>query len=766
MKSLPRPVPGVGVVGGYVSAASAAAAAAEVAAEAAAAAASAGSRNTRVSVKYRPFMDAWDKGFAFNAREERAGVWLQQVTEGAVPPELVGTYFRNGPGRFRRGPDTVRHPYDGDGLVAAVSFPGDGRAWLRSAFVKTLEWVTARACVFVRIVQIQCWGRGEIKGGLPYALDPSTLATLGPDTLDGALAPGLPLSLGSPAVDEAFGRVHRSFGANSTLPPAFTAPGGDALCAHPRLCSTTGRRVFWSSRVVARAGALLRPAAEQQDTQLTFWEEDAEEGPEAEAEAGAGRGPGAASASDMSGAAAGGVGSEQGRSAGGRLRLRYRVPGYCMVHDVAVTPSYYVLLQPPVHSEVRGVLGGAACGVGGRARVRSGLWIDHAALSGSRPSSPHHLTYQPPTHAVQPWPYILGEVCAFSSLRWRRDEPATLHVIPRPGSDAERCATTRPMHVSPPLRFIAFCIVALRPPRHRPLNSEPSRLRRRGEQPLCLPVSPASFVFHHVNAFEERRAPVAEAAGAEAEAGVACRGPAAEAGAGEQPAAVGEEDGLGAPGGPVSAPLAPPTLVLDSIHYESLPAVGAQPLPEQRLHDADAGFRPRLRRLEVDLAARTVTALAPAPAPAWYVEQPAFNGAFTGRRHRYVYGFSAIFEDAAAGLAKVDMDTHLCQRWSPGPGYICLEPTFVPRLPAGAGRGNVAAAVAGLPPAAVGRQRSEDDGWLLAYGYDSLRGVSELLVFDAWALMAGPVARLALPHPLPHGLHGAWSDHCFAPASA
>lgn len=52
---------------------------------------------------------------------------------------------------------------------------------------------------------------------------------------------------------------------------------------------------------------------------------------------------------------------------------------------------------------------------------------------------------------------------------------------------------------------------------------------------------------------------------------------------------------------------------------------------------------------------------------------------------------------------------------------------------------------------------------LLVYGFDSRQRRSELLIFDAWALMAGPVARLALPAPLPHGLYGAWADAYFGP---
>ena len=41
-------------------------------------------------------------------------------------------------------------------------------------------------------------------------------------------------------------------------------------------------------------------------------------------------------------------------------------------------------------------------------------------------------------------------------------------------------------------------------------------------------------------------------------------------------------------------------MVVDSVHYDSLPAVGREALNEQGL-DPDAAFSSRLRRVEVDL---------------------------------------------------------------------------------------------------------------------------------------------------------------------
>lgn len=48
-------------------------------------------RNTAVDVKYKPFLDAWDRGFV--DAEEEPGYFLE-VVQGQVPAELSGTLFR------------------------------------------------------------------------------------------------------------------------------------------------------------------------------------------------------------------------------------------------------------------------------------------------------------------------------------------------------------------------------------------------------------------------------------------------------------------------------------------------------------------------------------------------------------------------------------------------------------------------------------------------------------------------------------------------
>jgi carotenoid cleavage dioxygenase-like enzyme len=57
------------------------------------------------------------------------------VIAGRIPPELRGSYLRNGPNpRFQ--PVSYTYPLDGDGMVHAVAFE-DGRARYRNRFVRT-----------------------------------------------------------------------------------------------------------------------------------------------------------------------------------------------------------------------------------------------------------------------------------------------------------------------------------------------------------------------------------------------------------------------------------------------------------------------------------------------------------------------------------------------------------------------------------------------------------------------------------------------------
>jgi len=50
----------------------------------------------------------------------------------------------------------------------------------------------------------------------------------------------------------------------------------------------------------------------------------------------------------------------------------------------------------------------------------------------------------------------------------------------------------------------------------------------------------------------------------------------------------------------------------------------------------------------------------------------------------------------------------------------------------------------------------EDDGWLLVMVYRAATDTSDVVILDARAIDAGPVATVHLPRRVPAGFHGAW----------
>ena len=80
----------------------------------------------------------WASSFV-NVDEELTDVALTPV-RGVVPAELQGTFYRNGPGRLERDGQRVHHPFDGDGMIAAMRFD-NGRVQLTNRFVRTEGWL-------------------------------------------------------------------------------------------------------------------------------------------------------------------------------------------------------------------------------------------------------------------------------------------------------------------------------------------------------------------------------------------------------------------------------------------------------------------------------------------------------------------------------------------------------------------------------------------------------------------------------------------------
>lgn len=142
-------------------------------------------------------------------------------------------------------------------------------------------------------------------------------------------------------------------------------------------------------------------------------------------------------------------------------------------------------------------------------------------------------------------------------------------------------------------------------------------------------------------------------------------------------------------------------------------------------------------------------------------EFPSVNSEVHSKGHRHIYCCADVVDHdfhwgPAQSVAKVTLDPSLGQAgpfdpsaavkvdvWSPGPRCIINEPMFVPRQGA----------------------TSEDDGYVIVAVHDASTGKGDLAILDAGRLSAGPLATIHLPHLLPAGLHGSFSREVFHESS-
>ncbi|MEC7392807.1 MAG: carotenoid oxygenase family protein [Cyanobacteriota bacterium] len=84
----------------------------------------------------------WASAFR-NVEQELSAVPVKP-SRGTVPAELLGTLYRNGPGRLERAGQRVHHPFDGDGMITALRFDAGGVS-LTNRFVRTAGWQAEEA---------------------------------------------------------------------------------------------------------------------------------------------------------------------------------------------------------------------------------------------------------------------------------------------------------------------------------------------------------------------------------------------------------------------------------------------------------------------------------------------------------------------------------------------------------------------------------------------------------------------------------------------
>ena len=85
-----------------------------------------------------------------------------------------------------------------------------------------------------------------------------------------------------------------------------------------------------------------------------------------------------------------------------------------------------------------------------------------------------------------------------------------------------------------------------------------------------------------------------------------------------------------------------------------------------------------------------------------------------------------------AGISRVDIHSGRIDAFDYGSDFVVEEHIFVPKS-AGA---------------------REAEGWLIGAAYNAKTQLTELAIFDARALAAGPIAKVFLPYGLPIGFHG------------
>jgi all-trans-8'-apo-beta-carotenal 15,15'-oxygenase len=140
-----------------------------------------------------------ERCFLFDAVEDS---YLIRGVSGRIPDTLRGTYYVNGPARFRRDGACYKHWLDGDGMVCALHFAPDG-ARFTNRFVQTRKLLDEEAAgKFLYRGFGTAFPGDRLRGGimleppvnvsvypfagavlafgeqtLPYALDPVTLET-------------------------------------------------------------------------------------------------------------------------------------------------------------------------------------------------------------------------------------------------------------------------------------------------------------------------------------------------------------------------------------------------------------------------------------------------------------------------------------------------------------------------------------------------------------------------------------------------------------
>ncbi|WP_017324850.1 carotenoid oxygenase family protein [Synechococcus sp. PCC 7336] len=228
----------------------------------------------------------WRKGYA-SLKQER-DYWIDDI-DGSLPTELVGTLFRNGPGGLDISGQDYGHPFDGDGAICAITFCGD-KAHFRNRYVRTPEFLAEQQAG--RILYRSVFGTQRAGGfwnnwfDFNFKNPANTNVVYQGGKLLALWEADVPYRL-DPATLETLGK--EDF--NGVLSK------GQAFTAHPRIDPETGDLIAF--------GVDPGPTST-----LYFYRVDPD----------------------------------------GKLAevTSHKIPGFCFLHDFALTPNYRIFFQNPV----------------------------------------------------------------------------------------------------------------------------------------------------------------------------------------------------------------------------------------------------------------------------------------------------------------------------------------------------------------------------------------------------------------------------------
>ena len=111
---------------------------------------------------------------------------------------------------------------------------------------------------------------------------------------------------------------------------------------------------------------------------------------------------------------------------------------------------------------------------------------------------------------------------------------------------------------------------------------------------------------------------------------------------------------------------------------------------------------------------------------------PDLNGKFN--RFGYSLGIGSALKPDFGKVIKYDLVNKTIEVCELGEGVEGAEPVFIPSE----------------------NQKSEDEGYLMAYLYNKASDQSDLAIFNAQNIKSGPIGKIKLPQRVPFGFHGSW----------